>query len=71
MKFVVRCNTHLYYDCSDTPRSTRVIVSASNREEARQIVCAKRNRDEKHGNRYIGLVFDAEVYFTPPPAGRR
>jgi len=65
MKFLVRFNTHQYPDCSDKPRSAYVVVDADTNAEARQIVCDKRNNEEKHGKRYIGLVFDAEIHLRP------
>jgi hypothetical protein len=58
LKFRVAYLTHTYVDCSDRPRLAYRIVNADTSDEAREIVRAM----EKVGNRYIGMIHQAEVY---------
>lgn len=56
----VRFNAHRYEDCSDTPQSRSRRVHAASAEEAVALVMDERNRNNKIGNWYIGLVHSAE-----------
>lgn len=58
LRFRVAYLTHGYIDCSDKPRLAYRIVNADTSDEAREIVRAM----GKVGNRYIGMVHQAELY---------